>query len=170
MEYFFGRFMDKGIGVGFAAVAAEVLAFAGSAVLAAALRVPGVVAAVVAEIALRIAEGSGDAVLAVGELGTIERPTAHLGSEVGTGDAEDLSGHNVVDALLQVWDLRFQPSKQPLGNLAQKDTTLRTGIEKASLRTVEQLLRQQIEHTVGQLRRGKDLVAAEVGQAVQYVR
>lgn len=109
--------MNKGIGVGLAAVGAEVFAFAGAAVLAAALRVPSVVAAVIVEIALRIAEGGADAVLAVGKLGAVECPAAHLGGEVGTGDAEDLSGHNVVDALLQVGNFRFQPSQQPLGNL-----------------------------------------------------
>lgn len=162
--------MNKGISVGLAAVGAEILAFAGAAVLAAALRIPGVLAAVVAEIALRIAEGSGDAVLAVGEFGTVERPAAHLSGEVGTGDTEDLSGHNMVDTLLQVGDLSFQPSQQPLGNLAQEDTALRTRVEKASLRTAEQLLRQQVQHPVGQLRRGEDLIAAQIGQAVQYVR
>ena len=102
--------MDKGIGVRLAAVGAEVLAFAGAAILAAALRIPGVLAAVVQQVALLVAEGGGDAVLAVGKLRAVERAAAHLGGEVGTGDAEDLSGHNVVDALLQVGDLRFQPS------------------------------------------------------------
>ena len=92
--------MDKGIGVGLAAVGAEVLAFAGAAVLATALRVPSVLASLVQQVALLVAEGVGDAVLAVGELGAIERASAHLGGKVGTGDAEDLSGHNVVDALL----------------------------------------------------------------------
>lgn len=162
--------MDKGIGVGLAAIGAEVLTFAGAAVLTAALRVPSVVAAVVAEVALLVAEGGGDAVLAVSKLGAVECPAAHLGGEVGTGDAKDLSGHNMVDTLLQVGDLRFQPGKQPLGNLAHKDAALRTGVEEPCLRTAEQLLRQQIEHTVGQLRRSEDLVAAQVGQAVQYVR
>ncbi len=99
--------MDKRIGVCLAAVGTEILAFAGAAVFAAALRVPGVLAAVVQQVALLVAEGRGDAVLSVGELGTIERPAAHLGGEVGTGDAEDLSGHNVVNTLLQVWDLHF---------------------------------------------------------------
>ena len=99
--------MDKGIGVGLAAVGAEVFAFAGAAVLAAALRVPDVVAAVVAEVALLVAEGGGDAVLSVGKFGAVECPAAHLGGEVGTGDAEDLSGHNVVDTLLQVGYLFF---------------------------------------------------------------
>ena len=92
--------MDKGIGVGLAAVGAEVLAFAGAAVLASALRIPSVLAAVVQQIALLVAEGGGDAVLAVGKLGAVECPAAHLGGEVGTGDADDLSGHNMVDALL----------------------------------------------------------------------
>lgn len=99
--------MDKGIGVGLAAVGAEVFAFAGAAVLAAAMCVPGVLAAVVKQVALLVAEGGGDAVLSVGKLRTVERPAAHLCGEVGTGDAEDLSGHNVVDTLLQVWDLHF---------------------------------------------------------------
>lgn len=40
--------MDIGVGVGLAAVGAEVLVFAGSAVFAAALRIPSVLAAVVA--------------------------------------------------------------------------------------------------------------------------
>ena len=162
--------MNKGIGVGLAAVGAEIFAFAGAAVFTAALRIPSVVTAVVQQVALLVVESGGDAVLAVGKLGTIERPTAHLGGEVGTGDAEDLSGHNVVNALLQVRNLRFQPSQQPLGNLTQKDATLATRVEKARLRAAEQLLRQQVEHTVGQLRRGEDLITAEVGQAVENIR
>ena len=92
--------MDKGIGVGLAAVGAEVFAFAGAAVFASALCVPSVLTAIVSEIALHIAEGRGDAILAVGKLGAVERPTAHLGGKVGAGDAEDLLGHNVVNALL----------------------------------------------------------------------
>lgn len=162
--------MDKGIGVGLAAVGAEVFAFAGAAVLASALRVPSVMASLIQQVALHIAESRADAVLAVGLLGAVERSTAHLCREVGTGDAEDLLGHNVVDALLQVGNLRFQPCQQPLGDLAQEDATLRTGVEEASLRTAKQLLRQQVQHSVGQLRRSEDLVAAQVGEAVQYVR
>lgn len=66
MEYFFDGFMDKGIGVSLAAFGAEVLAFAGAAVLATALRVPCVVAAFVQQVALHVLEGGADAVLAVG--------------------------------------------------------------------------------------------------------
>ena len=92
--------MDKWIGVGLAAVGAEVFAFAGAAVLAAALRVPGVLAPLVQQVALCISKSGADAVLAVGLLGAVERPAAHLGGEVGASDAEDLLGHHVVDALL----------------------------------------------------------------------
>ena len=170
MEYFFDGFMDKGIGVGLAAVGAEVFAFAGAAALAAALRIPGVLAAVVAEVALSVVEGGADAVLAVGELGAVERAAAHFGGEVGAGDAEDLTGHDVVDTLLQVGNFRLESSQQPLGNLAQEYAAFRAGVEEARRRTAEQLGRKQVEHTVGQLGRGEYLVAAEVGQAVQYVR
>ena len=92
--------MDKGVGVGFAAVAAEVLAFAGTAIFTAALRIPGMATTFVQQVALPVAEGSADAILAVGLFGAVECPAAHLGGEVGTGDAEDLTGHNVVNALL----------------------------------------------------------------------
>ena len=84
--------------------------------------------------------------------------------------AKDLLGHHVVDALLQVGYLLFEPCKQPLGNLPQKDATLAAGVEKACLRTAEQLMRQQVEHTVGQLRRSENLVAREVGQTVENIR
>ena len=92
--------MDKWIGVGLSAFGAEVFAFAGAAALAAALRIPCVVASLVQQIALLVVESGADAVLAVGMFGAVESPTAHLGGEVGTGDAEDLLGHNMVDALL----------------------------------------------------------------------
>ena len=162
--------MNKGIGVGLAAVGAEVLAFAGTAAFATPLCVPGVVTPLVQQVALHIAEGCADTVLAIGLLGAVECAAAHLGREVGAGDAEDLPRHDVVDALLQVGYLLLQTSQQPLGHLPQKDATLAARVEEARLRTAEQLLRQQVEHTVGQLRGGEDLVAAEVGQAVQYVR
>lgn len=170
VEYFFDGFMDKGIGVGLAGVGAEVFATAGATMLAAALGVPGVVAAVVSDVALSVVEGGADAVVAVGKLGAVECAAAHLGGEVGAGDAEELAGHDVVDAALQVGNFRLESSQQPLGNLAQEYAAFRAGVEEARRRTAEQLGRKQVEHAVGQLGRGEDLVAAEVGQAVQYVR
>ncbi len=161
--------MNKRIGVGLAGVGTEVFALTGTAVFASALLVPSVTAAFVAEIALHIVENRADTVFAVGLLGAVERAAAHFGGEVGAGDAENLLGHDVVDALLQVGDLLFETRQQPLGNLAQEDPALAAGIEEARLAGAEQLLRQQVEHTVGQLGRGEDLVAAQIGQAVEDV-
>lgn len=161
--------MNKRIGVGLAGVGAEILALTGTAVFAAALRVPRVAAAVVTQITLHIMESRTDAVLAVGQFGAVEGAAAHLGGEIGTGDAEDLPGHDVVDALLQVGDLFFETRQQPLGNLAQEDPALAAGVEEARLAGAEQLLRQHIEHSVGQLGRGEDLVAGKVGQAIEDV-
>lgn len=169
LEYFFDWFVNKRIGVGLAGVGAEVFALTGAAVFAATLRVPRMATAVVAQITLHIMKSRTDAVLAVGQFGTVEGAAAHLGGEVGTGDAEDLPGHDVVDALLQIGDLLFETRQQSFGDLAQEDPALAAGVEEARLRTAEQLLRQQIEHTVGQLGRGEDLVAAEVGQAIEDV-
>ena len=118
---------------------------------AASLRVPRVATAVVAQIALHTMKSRADAVLAVSQFGTVERTAAHLGGEVGAGDTENLLGHDVVDALLQVGDLLFETRQQPFRNLAQEDAALAAGIEEARLLGAEQFLRQQVEHTVGQL-------------------
>ena len=108
MEYFSDTFVNKRVGVGLAGVGAEILALTGTAILAAALRVPCMATAVVAQVALLVTESSTDTVLAVGLLGAVERAAAHLSSEVGAGDAENLLRHDVVDALLQVGDLVFE--------------------------------------------------------------
>ena len=63
-------------------------------------------------------ESCADTVLAVGLLSAVEGAAAHLGGEVGAGNAENLLGHNVVDALLQVGNLLFETREQPFGNLA----------------------------------------------------
>lgn len=141
--------MDKRVGVGLAGVGAEVFALTGAAVHATAAGIPRVAATVVEDVALPVADGRADAVFAVGLLGTVEGAAAHLSSEVGAGDAEDLPGHDVVDALLQIGDLLFETRQQPFGDLAQKDPALAAGVEEARLRTAEQLLWKQVEHPVG---------------------
>lgn len=125
--------MDKGIGVTLAGVSAKVLAFAGTAMLTAALGIPSVFASLVPHIASIVVEVLGDAVLAVGQLGAVERAAAHLGCEVGAGNAEQLLGHNMVDTLLQVGNLLFQADKQSVGNLTQKHATLAARIKEARL-------------------------------------
>ena len=120
--------MDKGIGVIFAGIGAEIFAFAGAAMFTATLGIPCMSTPLVPHIAGIVAEGPGDAVLAVGQLGAVECAAAHLGGEVGAGNAEDLLGHNMVDTLLQVGNLLFQAYEQPFGNLAQEDSALATGV------------------------------------------
>ncbi len=92
--------MDKRIGVGLVTVAAKVFALAGSAVFTATLCIPCVVASLVQQVALHVEECGADAVLAIGLFGAVERPAAHLGCEVGAGNAKDLLGHYMVNLLL----------------------------------------------------------------------
>ena len=161
--------MNKRVGVGLAGVGAEILALTGSTAFAAALRVPRVAAAVVTQITLHIMESRTDAVLAVGQFGAVEGAAAHLGGKVGAGDAEDLLGHDMVNALLQVGDLPFETRQQPFRNLAQKDPALAAGVQESRFAGTEQLLRQQVKHSVGQLGRGEDLIAGKVGQTIEDV-
>ena len=77
--------------------------------------------------------------------------------------------HNVVDALLQVWNRVGQSLNQSLGNLSQKDTTLCAGVKELGVRTPKQLLWQHIQHLVGQLRWGEHFVVAQVSQTQQYI-
>lgn len=122
--------MNKRVGVGLAGVGAEVFTLTGAAVFATAAGIPRVAATVVEDMALPVAEGRADAVFAVGLLGTVEGAAAHLGGKVGAGDAEDLLGHDMVNALLQVGDMLFETRQQPFRNLAQEDPAFAARIEK----------------------------------------
>ena len=160
--------MDKRISVGLNGFYAVVLGTVGPTMLTFAV-LPSVLASHIAQVALRIVETGGHTILTIGLFGAIECATTHLGGEVGAGNAEDLFGHNMVDALLQVGNLLFQPCQQPFGNLAQKDTAFAARVKKARLAGTEQLLWQQVEHSVSQLGRGEDLIAAQIGQAIEDV-
>ena len=160
--------MDKGISVGFNGFYAVVLGTIGTTMFTLAV-LPSVLAAHVAQVALSIIEAGCHTILTIGLFGAIERAATHLGGEVSAGNAEDLLGHNVVDALLQVGNLLFQPCQQSFGNLTQEDSALAARVEKARLAGTEQLLWQQVEHSVGQLGRGEDLIAAQIGQAIEDV-
>ena len=133
--------MDKRIGIGLNSFYAVVLGTVGTTMFTFAVH-PSVLASYIAQIALHVLKSRTDAVLAVGQFGTVERAAAHLGGEVGAGDAENLLGHDVVDALLQVGDLLFETRQQPFGNLAQEDSALAAGIKESRSGTAEQLLRQ----------------------------
>ena len=167
-EDFVYIFVNEWISVGLDSFYAVVLGSVGPTMFTLAV-LPSVLATHIAQVALHIVESCTYAVLAIGLFGAIECATAHLGGEVGAGNAEDLLGHNVVDALLQVGNLLFQPCQQSFGNLTQEDSALAARVEKAHLAGTEQLLWQQVEHSVGQLGRGEDLIAAQIGQAIEDV-
>ena len=168
MKYVVYVFVKERISVGLNSFYAVILGAVGTTIFAFAI-LPSVLASHIAQVALHIVESRTYTILAVGLLGAIKCASAHLGGEVGAGDAEDLLGHNMIDALLQVGNLLFKPSQQPFGNLAQEDTALATWVEEARLAGTEQLLWQQVEHSVGQLGRGEDLIAAQIGQTIEDV-
>lgn len=107
MEYFIDTFVNKRVGVGLNSFNTVILGTVGTTMFTFAVH-PSVLTSYIAEIALYVLEGRADAVLAVSQFGTVERTAAHLGGEVGAGDAEDLLGHDMVNALLQVGDLLFE--------------------------------------------------------------
>jgi hypothetical protein len=140
-EDFVYIFVKERISVGLDSFYAVVLGTIGTTMLTLAV-LPSVLASHVEQIALSIIETGGHTILTIGLLGAIERATAHLGGEVGAGDAEDLLGHNMIDALLQVGNLLFKACQQPFGNLTQEDTAFAARVEEARLSGTEQLLWQ----------------------------
>ena len=99
--------MDKRIGIGLNSFYAVVLGTVSTTMLALAVH-PNMLTSYIAQIALHVLKSRADTVFAVGLLGAVEGAAAHLSGEVGAGDAEDLLGHDVVNALLQVGDLLFE--------------------------------------------------------------
>ena len=111
-----------------------------------------------------------DAELAVGVLGTIDGATGEQGGEFRDGYAEHLLVQDVVDALLTVRYLVLQAAVEPLHYLAQEDAALGEGVEEGGLFATEQLLRQEVEHLVCQLRGREHFVVAQIGYAIQHIR
>ena len=153
--------------MGLQIVASVINLLAGSAIQALALR-PRVLDVTIADVAILVVE-LRDAILAAGTLRAVETTAAHHGGQTSDGDTIKLVMHNVVDALLKVWDGFYQALYQPFGNLSQKDTALRAGVKELGVRTPKQLLRQHVQHLVGQLRWGEHFVVAQVCQTRQYI-
>ena len=152
--------MNKLVGVGFQSVASVVDFLRSSAITTLSVnpRVADVTTADVASLVVKVR----DAVLAAGILRAVEASAAHHGGQLRDGKPKELVVHNVVDALLSVGNFVGQTSYQALCYLTEKDSTLRTRVEEAGVRTLEQLLRQQVEHLVGKSGRSKHFVVAQV--------
>ena len=106
MEYFIDTFVNKRVGVGLNSFNTVILGTVGTTMLTFAV-LPNVLSSHVVQVALCVVETGGHTILTVGLFSAIKRATTHLSSEVGAGNAEDLLGHNMVDALLQVGNLLF---------------------------------------------------------------
>ncbi len=154
--------MNKLISMGFHIIASVINILAGSTILALALR-PRVLDVTIADVACLVVE-LRDAILAASTLRTVETTAAHHGGQTSDGDTIKLVVHDVVDALLQVWNRVCQAFNQPFCNLSQKDAALRAGVKELGIRTPKQLLWQHVQHLVGQLRWREHFVVAQVSQ------
>jgi hypothetical protein len=144
--------------MGLQVIASVINLLAGTAILALALH-PCMSDVAIADVTILVVE-LRDAVFAAGILRAIETTAAHQRCQTGDGDAIKLMVHDVVDAFLQVGNLVGQALNQPFGNLSQKNATLCTRVKELRVGTAKQLLRQHIEHLIGQLRWGEHLVVA----------
>ena len=66
---------------------------------------------------------------------------------------------NMVKPLLQVGDLIGKPINQPFGDLSQEDTAFAARVKKPRFAGTEQLLWQQVKHSIGQLGRSENFIA-----------
>jgi len=102
-----------------------------------------------ADVALRIIEGGADRVFPVGDFGAVQGAARHQTGELCDANPEELVLHDVVDALLPIGDLRFQPLVEPPGDLAQEHAGLAGWVEKSGFWIAPEFLRQEIQHLVG---------------------
>lgn len=110
-----------------------------------------------------------DGILSVGIFGTIDTAAGEETGQLGDGDAEQLFMEDVVDALLQVGDLRRKADQETFCDLAQKDAAFAGGVKEGGMGVAEQLLRKHIKHFVGHIGRGEDLIIGKVGKTGQDI-
>ena len=159
--------VNEHIGVLLCFVASVIDGVAGAAVFALAV-FPGMADVLVDDVAARGVE-LGNAEWAVGILAAIDGAAGKQRGEFRDGDAEHLAVQDVVDALLTVGYLVLQTAVEPLHYLAQEDAALGEGVEEGGLFATEQLLRQEVEHLVCQLRGREHFVVAQIGYAIQHI-
>ena len=125
-----------------------------------------------------VAKAFGDRVGAIGIFGAVDTPACQQAGDRGDGNAVDLSGQDVVDALAQIGDVLGKASGQATGDFAQKDARFGARIEEGDGGVCPDIgavvafcpgHRQHVEHAVGQLGRGKDLIAGEVGDTREHI-
>ena len=108
--------MNKLVSVGFK-VAASVVNLLRGATIAAFPILPNMKNLIKVDITVSIVKVR-KAVFAAGILRAIEAAATHQGCQACNGDAVKLMVHDVVDALLKVWNLIGQSFNQSFGNLS----------------------------------------------------
>ena len=160
--------MNKFVGVGFQAVVSLILTFRRPAEDAAPVfpAVPGILEADVALNGIEV----DDRIAAIGIFAAIEAAARKEAGDLRHGDAVNLLMEDMVQPLLEIGDLIRQSHDQAPGNLPQEDAGLGRRVQKLGAGVPKQLLGQQVQHGVGDLRRGEHLVVAQIGQAGEDVR
>ena len=111
-----------------------------------------------------------DAKAPVGEFAAVEAAAGEQTRELGNRDAKKLLVHDVIDAFLQVGIFVCKPFDETLGRFAQKHARFTAWVQDLDSGIAPDLGRQHVQNVVGELRRRKDLVVAQVCQAGQNVR
>lgn len=123
----------------------------------------------IADVAVGIVK-TNDGIRPIGVFGAVHSAAGEEGRQLRNGDAEELISENVFQALLPVWDVSFQPLVEPFGNFPQKNAALAAGVQEGGGGVGKKLLRQQIQHGIGNFRRREHLITGKIGQAAQHVR
>ena len=97
-------------------------------------------------------------ICAVRVLAAIDAAAGQERGQLCNGNAVKLLMEDVIQELLQIGDLVLKTANQALCDLAEENAAFAGGVKEPSVGASKQFLRQQIEHGVCHLRRGKDLV------------
>lgn len=104
-----------------------------------------------------------------GILGLVQRPAGDVCGEARDSGAEDHVALDVVAPQAGVWLPALEADHQSLEYLAEEDARLGGRVEPPVLGIGPHLRRERVEHGVGDLRRGEDLVVGELRQRLQHV-
>ncbi|OPZ12114.1 MAG: hypothetical protein BWZ07_01555 [Alphaproteobacteria bacterium ADurb.BinA280] len=120
----------------------------------------------------------GNRVFAIGVFGAIHTAPREQAGELRDADTKHLSGQYVIDARLQVGNLLRQARREAAGDLAEEHARLGAGVEKGDRAVGPQVgpivagrpgLGKGVEHPLGEVGRGEDLVVGQVGDAGEHI-
>ena len=113
--------MDELVGMGFQLIISFIFLPAGSAVSAAVV-VPGMLNLFMQNVTCRIFKYLRNRVFTIRQLGALERPSGKQSGQFCNSTTKNLLAEYVVDSLLLVGNLFFEPFHEAFGNLSKEDT------------------------------------------------